>query len=213
MNCNCRNHKLVRELDLALDSIREGVRAVDGFLVLDLATPCDRLITLALALDLAVDRDREGVLDHLRAIGRVLDHIRLSIHSLARQRDRDSLRVRGRVRFPGLDLNCVRDLVLALDNAVGCVRVLEARLLEELGRGYGVRVGWCAGWLVRVACRMVPVGERGRYAEEWRGELWELGEGRRRRRRQVMHAVRLAGRAWGVRGGVLAARWRTTGGG
>jgi hypothetical protein len=75
-----------------------------------------------------------------------------------------------------------------------------------------VRVVVCAGWLVGWALRVVPAGERSRYGEEWRGELWDLAEGSGRWRRQTVHAVRTLACAWSVRAGIREGRRRPAGG-
>ena len=48
-----------------------------------------------------------------------------------------------------------------------------------------------ADWLLVATARVVPVAERGRYAEEFRSELWELAAGGGGTVAQVSYAVRL----------------------
>jgi hypothetical protein len=48
-----------------------------------------------------------------------------------------------------------------------------------------------AGWLVAAAARFLPRGHRGRYAAEFRSELWDLAQTRARRRDQLTHALSL----------------------
>lgn len=61
-----------------------------------------------------------------------------------------------------------------------------------------------AGWLPRcvleVAVRVLPVGHRARYDEEFRGELVELP-----RQDQLGHALRLLGGCWSLRREVIGA--------
>ncbi|MFJ3310782.1 hypothetical protein ACIPSA_49180 [Streptomyces sp. NPDC086549] len=75
-----------------------------------------------------------------------------------------------------------------------------------------VRVAWCAGWLVGLAVRVVPVEEQARYGEEWRGELWDLAGDAGRRRHQTVHAMRTLMGAWPVRRSIGEGRRSTAGG-
>ncbi|MFJ4246017.1 hypothetical protein ACIP17_36135 [Streptomyces iakyrus] len=72
-------------------------------------------------------------------------------------------------------------------------------------------VSLSALWLTDVAARILPAGDRCRYAEEWRGELWDLATAPRRH--QIAHALRNVICAWPTRQAVLEGQRRTAGGG
>jgi hypothetical protein len=227
-----RNHRSsVRDgLTYDLDHARDLAYTLAHILALFLDSDSDPARNLALvhaqaqslahAIEHAIDCDLvpEGYLD--RALAHALDQAQ----SLSNDRDQDndvanvfnaaSLHARDNDLIHGFDPDAaVRRVVRLLDSARR-----NAGLLMDVGNKaavdrVGVRVSGSARWLVGVASRMVPVAERSRYAEEWRGELWELGQQTQRfRRRQLVHALRLLSRAWGVRGGVRAARRRPAGG-
>jgi hypothetical protein len=197
---------LARDLDEALAFVR------------DQAPPIVRIRARVRALDDLLDRNCNRDFNRAVALARGLvldlDLVRVPV----RDRDRDLLRVRARARALTLDLDSVpdrvvQDVVRLLESARLNAALLAAPGVEPVADGQRVRVSGSARWLVGVASRVVPVGERARYAEEWQGELWDLGRPTRgRRRRQLAHALRLLSRTWGVRGGVRAARRRPAGG-
>jgi hypothetical protein len=206
----------MNHLDLDLDLAFARAR--------DLAFARARDRDLDLALDLALDLDRALARVPARVLDRVLARVALArvaldrdlaldrVVALARALARDLALVRA------LDLDRDRDRVLALARArrvsVELVGLLEELVAGSVSGAGSVRVAVWAGWLVGLALRVVPVGERGRYGEEWRGELWDLaGQGGGRRRRQTVHAVRTLACAWSVRSGVREGRRRPAGGG
>lgn len=208
---------LARDLDRALVRARALAAALDGTLVRGL------VLDRALDLDRALGRDLDSVCRLTRALGVpgvLVFTFSGSGPAPAPGLDLDSARVRG------LDLESDLDLDLALDSVRDLVAVLEGtreqvhRVVVGLESGVAdevavvqVQIAMCAGWLVRVALRVVPEGERVRYGEEWRGELWDLAAGSGRRVRQTVHAVRLVVRAWPVRAGIREGRRRAAGGG
>ncbi|MGW6267603.1 hypothetical protein [Streptomyces sp. NPDC055060] len=72
------------------------------------------------------------------------------------------------------------------------------------------RVSLTARWLICSAAHVLPASEQARYAEEWRGELWDLAA--EPRRRHLAHAVRVTLRAWTTRRAVLRSRRDDDGG-
>lgn len=76
-----------------------------------------------------------------------------------------------------------------------------------------VRLSASARWLIGLALRVIPAAERARYAEEWRGELWDLAAGPARRRRQIAHALRTVACAWSQRRAVSEGHHRAAVGG
>lgn len=192
-----------------------------------LARARDSALAIARELEFARDRahELEAALDQTR-----LNRAREIVGDLAAHLDlvRDLVCEIGPVRGLDLDLDLVRSLDhdLDLNSARGVVVVLERagaqarKIVVELGavaaldgvlaKGQ-VRTAACAGWLVRVALRILPAAERTRYGEEWRGELWDLAEGSARRRRQTHHAMRLVVRAWPVRYGIREGQHRPPG--
>lgn len=54
-----------------------------------------------------------------------------------------------------------------------------------------------AGRLLAAATRLLPAGDRARYAEEFRAELWEIAHaGASRRRAQLTYAAQQVMSAW-----------------
>src|SRR5262249_62257107 len=70
------------------------------------------------------------------------------------------------------------------------------------GGNTGVRPQRVCRGLVAVAARVVPAGHRVRYQQEWRADLWELGEQPRPRRHQLGHAFRVLTRCVALRRGL-----------
>jgi hypothetical protein len=61
-------------------------------------------------------------------------------------------------------------------------------------------VPWSTGrLLVLIATRLLPLSDRGRYAEEFDGELWDLAEAHAGWWRQTAYASRLLARALHLR--------------
>ncbi len=204
-----RDLNSARDFGLGFGHELDRARDLDRARALNLTRALD--LDLALAFGLARTLDLE--LNYSRACDRACDRDR------ARDLDRALVHVHNRAMSGALGPNwqassAFRDLVQVVESSQRLTTKLAEASAKSSQRGSRVRVSGWAGRLVRVAARIVPVRERSRYREEWRSELWELGEQKRgRRRRQVAHALWLLGRAWGVRGGVLAARRRPAGGG
>ena len=108
-------------------------------------------------------------------------------------------RTRTRARDLDRDLALADDLALALtdarDRAVDLTRALE--LVYDPGSGRASRrerdsgrVAPIARHLVAAAVRLLPAGDRARYAEEFRSELWEIVHAGGRRRAQLAYAAR-----------------------
>ncbi|WP_331722843.1 hypothetical protein OG848_47740 (plasmid) [Streptomyces canus] len=201
---------LVRDLDEALAFVRDQAPPIVRIRA--------RVRALGVLLDFVLDRNCNRDFNRAVALARGLVLVLDLDLDLVRVLDRDLLRVRARARALTLDLDSVpdrvvQDVVRLLESARLNAALLAAAGVEPVADGHKARVSGSARWLVGVASRVVPVGERGRYAEEWQGELWDLGQpARGRRRRQLAHALRLLSRTWGVRGGVRAARRRPAGG-
>ncbi|MFF2519517.1 hypothetical protein [Streptomyces sp. NPDC058086] len=116
----------------------------------------------------------------------------------------------------GVFLALLHGLVRGFDGvwrvAARLITALEVQGADPQPGDVPVRVAWCAGWLVGLAVRVVPVGEQARYREEWRGELWDLAGDAGRRRQQTVHAMRTLMGAWPVRRSIGEGRRRTAGG-
>ncbi|MFI1212406.1 hypothetical protein ACH4UV_32940 [Streptomyces sp. NPDC020802] len=196
---------VTRDPDLARD--RDRALARDPDLARDLALVLD--LARARVLDRARDLDRTRDFDLVRDLDLVLDLARGFARDLA---DPDRTLVLNRAR----NLNrggVAREIVRLLESARRKAALIVEAGVEPAADGFRVGVSGPARRLAEVASRVVPVRERARYAEEWRCELWELGHQKQgRRRRQLAYALRLLSRAWGVRGGVRAARHRPAGG-
>jgi len=99
-----------------------------------------------------------------------------------------------------------RKLVWFTDDAARTAGELE-QLSDDAGAvpAGGNAAVWpqrvCRG-LVAVAARVVPAGHRARYEQEWRAELWELGEQPRPRRHQLRYAFGVLSRCVALRRGL-----------
>ena len=124
-------------------------------------------------------------------LDRAFDRARALIGALDRARDR--------ARDLEGDLALADDFALALtdarDRAVDLTRALE--LVYDPGSGRASRrerdsgrVAPIARHLVAAAVRLLPEGNRARYAEEFRSDLWEIVHDGGRRRAQLAYAAR-----------------------
>lgn len=80
--------------------------------------------------------------------------------------------------------------------ASDCARDIDLALTRDLGRAgqeqHGARrVVPLAGQLLAAAARLLPAGDRARYAEEFRSELAEIARAGAGRRRQLAYAARV----------------------
>lgn len=205
------------DLDRTLDRGRALVHALDFVhdinFVLDLARAFDRDRDLDLARDLARIRN----LDHARALDR----------DLARALDRALARARARAFDLSLALALVRDLAFARDlaaraDAFGLVRDCDVAL--HVARDLVVVIGATGSSadsatkapvvadarsepkpvrsalkMLTTAIRILPAGDRWRYDEELRGELYVLAAAGATRLVQLRYAVRQVDRAFELR--------------
>lgn len=178
-------------------------------------------------LDLA--RDRDEAVAASRNLACDLDGALAAAHSLARNLAPDPRNLRKATAYiaqarsgahPGCVPGCAPGFAYALAQILTRTRVESVELLKTLEEGSTVSkevtrvpTAWCAKWLVGLAVWVVPPGNRLRYREEWRGELWDLGSGPRRRIRQTVCALRILMRVWGVRVAVREGQRRPAGGG
>ncbi len=153
----------------------------------------------------ALARDLAGALDRelLRALDRALDRARDLASALASALDLD------------LDLASARHLARDLAGSLASAGNLASELANELaaagvGRGQrgAVRVVPLAGQLLAAAARLLPAGDRARYAEEFRSELTEIARAGAGRRRQLAHATRVVVSARRLRADLRAPRRR-----
>ncbi len=133
-------------------------------------------IAYATARDLAVHLDVDvDVLVLAHACGRALD----SAYSVEHIRD----------------INLGGGFIELVGHARACAMELEKRWAADSesggrsGEGMGVVVAGAAARVATWAVRILPVADRARYGEEFRGELWELAAAGGGRRQQFRHAV------------------------
>jgi hypothetical protein len=217
---------LARVLDRALDLVRAGNLTRDLGLGLARALELDRDLNLGIAsarglvadLARALSRDLELAsacgLD--RALGHDLDlalgrdlELALTLASdldIASNRaptfDRDLASARTGARSLAYELQLLRDRVAELDRTPWTVppghdsgKRVQARPVALSARRLAVAAAW-----------LLPAGDRARYGDEYRSELWDLAHAGAGRRQQVGYAFRQFVRAVPMRQAVLAPR-------
>jgi hypothetical protein len=103
----------------------------------------------------------------------------------------------------------ISDVANDLARHVASIRqVSSPGRIPELEQRRARRVAPSAGRLLAVAARLLPAADRGRYAEEYRSELWEIARGGAGRRQQVRYAVSQLTRVAHLRCAVMTPRRR-----
>jgi hypothetical protein len=202
---NALNH--ARDLALDLEAARDHARtnAPDHALDRDLDRDLDRALDRALGLAHTLDRDRDrGLyleLDH------ALEYVLAVVLAIDSDPDysRNLERIRAGARDLAQDLHLIRRLI----------RVQATEYQESIPRSAEspepVRVRRVTASAVRLAgaaARLLPAGERARFGEEYRSELWDLAQAGAGRRQQLGYATRQLGRTAPLRLAVLAPRSR-----
>lgn len=195
-----RAHRLAGDLARASDS------AGDLALASDFARDFARELADALDRDLTFARIGGVAHANARNLGRAL------VRASDRTSDLVSDLVRARERASGLPVDRARDLAAVLALSEDLIRALDRardRAIAPAGQeGVGggsavgqtaVRVAPTAKRLAGAAARLLPAGDRARFAEEFGSELWEIARAGGRRRRQLMYAARQVGSAWRLR--------------
>jgi hypothetical protein len=209
---------LARVLDRALDLARAGdltrdlglglsrALALDRDLNLDIATACGLLADLdhalsrdpALASASGLDRALSRDLDLALALADGLDLATTRAPTF----DRDLVSARTRARSLARELELLRDQV-----AQGDGTHWTAPPRRRPGKPIQVRpVAVSARRLAVAAAWLLPAGDRARYGEEYRSELWDLAHAGAGCGQQLRYAFRQFVRAVPVRQAVLAPR-------
>jgi hypothetical protein len=170
-----RDRDLANALDHARDLLHDFARKLAHELVRDLN------VAFSLARDLAHDLKRTH--DRTRLLARDGDPDLARIHS----RDRD------------LDHRRASDLALALEFARDRVLADRGNFVGDMAGLLQVRSSRAATRVLHSAVRVLPLGARDRYREEFERELLDLAANGVSRRGQLAHAAKVAGRAWTLR--------------
>ncbi|MFF5978887.1 hypothetical protein ACFY78_08530 [Streptomyces olindensis] len=188
----------IRAKDLAHGLALRRFRAIssDIDLALDLAEAVGQLHIAAVRLPSVVDRPRV-VAARTAYLVKGLAYASTAAAELALQLDR--VDPRGGAQARRVAQACGEATTLLDRFTTALHSPVEAAAPHTARR----RVSPAAHWLIGSAARVLPAADRARYAEEWRGELWDLAA--EPRRRHLMHALRIAVHAWSTRRAVLSA--------
>ena len=192
-------HDLARDHDL--DHARDLARDLDLDLARDLARDLsrDRDLSLSHDLDRALSRDRDLARAIARAIARALSHALSRARAIARAR----ARVGARDLTRDLDLDLVgaieaaRQMVTLLAAALSASAVTAGWLVQ--GDSGGVQPGRVAVGVVQRMVRVLPIGDRARFRQEFLAELHALAQEQAPRRVQLGHVLRAAAGMWSLR--------------
>jgi hypothetical protein len=190
--------ELDRDLNLDIATARGILADLDRALSRDLAlasaSGLDHTLGRDLDLDLALGRDLELAL----ALASDLD----IASTRAPTFDRDLASARTRARSLAYELQLLRDRVAELERTQWTVppgprsaKPAQTRPVALSARRLAVAAAW-----------LLPAGDRARYGEEYRSELWDLAHAGAGRRQQVGYAFRQFVRAVPMRQAVLAPR-------
>jgi hypothetical protein len=143
---------------------------------------------LEYAMSLARGRDRDRIraaLNFVAALQEILDHSHSGVGS----------RASVDASFVGAVSIQSRHLEHACDTALSCALRLDRVSSPAVvpGRHGTSRIVPSAARLLSYAARFLPVGNRARYTEEFRSELWDLAATGAGRRGQLIYAIRQAG--------------------
>jgi hypothetical protein len=172
-------HALARDLDLALSRTRD--RDLSHALTLT------RDLTHALDLNHTLDRPHALDLAHTLALAHARAHAHAGDRAYALDPTRDSTCTLAIDRAH----NCATELIRALDRARDSHFAARQEAVTGSGSSIPGRVPW---GVLALATRVLPVGERPRYREEFHVEIVELPNHER-----FGYALRVLARAWELR--------------
>jgi hypothetical protein len=194
------------DFQLALDRTRDLERDLEP------ALERDRTLDFADHLNLAILDPNVAILDRNRAtlerdVANVLAKLCVGARDLQHDRtlalDRDLDRASEGARERVQAYNRASDLA----DTVNLVRVRASNRAVQ-GRRRTVEMAPLAARLVAAAARLLPAGDRARYAEEFRSELAEIARSGAGRRPQLVYAVRQVISARRLRADLRAPRRR-----
>jgi hypothetical protein len=190
-----------REIEAGLEHILAGpLLHYDLNQALDYARACVRALANALEFDLDLGLARAPVLADDLDLG--FTHMREVILGDNARRDREIITVH----------NLASDLIRYVARYfAGEINMTLNRPASQAVSGRQQRtcsIASSAGRLLAAAARLLPAADRGRYAEEYRSELWEIASTGTGRLQQVRYAVSQLARAAHLRAAVMTPRRR-----